>query len=185
MAQISSNENSGGNRHAKPRSKKLSARVDLTPMVDLAFLLITFFMLTIIVSDPRQMKLDMPDGDDTANIGDCQVLHVLVDSADRIYTYEGLAIKDIRETSFNPENGIRQVLMHKTENVRQLCPKDHHGQPRKMFCLIKLLPGARYNSMVNILDEMAITGTDYYALQDPTTDDIKAAETQRLLANVH
>ena len=185
MAEISNNQNSGANRHAKPRSKKLSARVDLTPMVDLAFLLITFFMLTIVVSDPRQMKLDMPTSDGTSNVGDCQVLHVVVDSADRLYTYEGLDIKGIKQTSFNPENGIRQVLMAKANAVHNNCPKDSHGKLREMVCLIKLLPGARYNSMINILDEMEITGTRTYALQDPNTDDISAAETQRLLANAN
>lgn len=173
MADISNTERTGGAGN-KPRSRKQSLRVDLTPMVDLAFLLISFFMLTVVITESRQMDLTMPNGDVTAPIGDCQVLHVLIDSADRIYTYEGLAIEDIKETSLNPDAGIRHVLMGKARQVRASCPSDISGNPRQMVCLIKLLSGSHYSSMVNILDEMEITGVKVYALQEPSAEEVKA-----------
>lgn len=181
MADISNNERAAGSGN-KPRSRKQSLRVDLTPMVDLAFLLITFFMLTVVISNPRQMTLAMPDGDESAPIGDCQVLHVLIDSADRIYTYEGLAMEAIKETSFNANDGIRQVLMEKVRKVHTGCPPNANGSQRQMVCLIKLLPGSHYNSMINVLDEMEITGVKVYTLQDPSIDEANAVAVTRQMA---
>ncbi len=173
MEDISNTERTAGSGN-KPRSRKQSLRVDLTPMVDLAFLLISFFMLTVVITESRQMDLAMPDGGVTAPIGDCQVLQVLIDSADRIYTYEGLAMENLKETSLNPEDGIRQVLMEKATEVRASCPPDISGKPRQMVCLIKLLSGSHYSSMVNILDEMEITGVKVYTLQEPSAEEVKA-----------
>lgn len=181
MADISNTERTVGSGN-KPRSRKQSLRVDLTPMVDLAFLLISFFMLTVVITKSHQMDLTMPNGDVTAPIGDCQVLHVLVDSADRIYTYEGLAIENIKETSLNPDAGIRQVLMEKARQVTAYCPADANGKLRQMVCLIKLLPGSHYSSMVNILDEMEITGVKVYTLQEPSAEEIKTVSASGQLA---
>ncbi|RZK01398.1 MAG: biopolymer transporter ExbD, partial [Flavobacterium sp.] len=60
MAQLDTGD-SKGNKGGKVRSKKQNAAVDLTAMVDLAFLLITFFMLTTSLSKPQSMDLAMPD----------------------------------------------------------------------------------------------------------------------------
>lgn len=182
MADISNNERPAGSGN-KPRSRKHALRVDLTPMVDLAFLLITFFMLTVVISDPRQMKLTMPDGEESTPVGDCQVLHVLIDPANRIYTYEGLDMDAMKETSFGTNTGIRQVLMEKVRKVHTGCPPNANGSPRQMVCLIKLLPGSHYNSMINVLDEMEITGVKVYTLQEPSADEVNAVAVIGQMAN--
>src|SRR5690606_35951811 len=79
----------------KGRSKKQGGRVDLTAMVDLAFLLITFFMLTTSISKPHAMDVAMPDKnkenqEDMLELADNRTMTVLLGSDDKIEYYMGL-----------------------------------------------------------------------------------------------
>ena len=106
MADFDAGGGGGGHKDGKVRSKKLSTRVDLTPMVDLAFLLITFFMLTTTLAKPKAMQLNMPKKDETGPetpVRECQVLNVLLDSADVIWYYDGLKVADLQKTGFSGE----------------------------------------------------------------------------------
>src|ERR1700740_323934 len=109
-------DTSGGGGHGKHkggiRSKKMSTRVDLTPMVDLAFLLITFFMLTTTLNKPKAMELNMPkkveNKEEQEDVPDCAVMHVLLDTMDRIWYYEGLTVAGLKQTDYSPD-GIRKL----------------------------------------------------------------------------
>ncbi len=180
MAEIS--QGGGGGKHdGKVRGKKLSTRVDLTPMVDLAFLLITFFMLTTTLKKPQAMELNMPketkDKEEKQEIADCQVMHVILDTLDRVMYYEGLELKDWQKSSFDPEDekGIRKVILDKQKNVSTGC-LSKEGKPKDLVVLIKLLKGSNYNNMVTILDEMDITDTKVYAIQKPDSMEVEAAK---------
>jgi biopolymer transport protein ExbD len=90
----------GSKKGGKIRSKKQSTRVDLTAMVDLAFLLITFFMLTTTLAKPKAMDIAMPDKDEEnpetqLDVADNRTITVLLGDNDRLEWYMGLMDKPI------------------------------------------------------------------------------------------
>src|ERR1044071_7142519 len=93
-------DTSSGSHHKKgpgvKKGKKLSTRIDLTPMVDLGFLLITFFMYTTTMSKPKTMEINMPntekiDPKDQTKIKESTAMTILLSKNHRVYYYEGLA----------------------------------------------------------------------------------------------
>jgi biopolymer transport protein ExbD len=112
MAEIDTSGGGGHGKDGKIRSKKMSTKVDLTPMVDLAFLLITFFMLTTTMNKPSAMELNMPKKeekvDDNVDIAECQVLNILIDTLDEVWYYDGLKVAGLQKTTFDGDAGIRK-----------------------------------------------------------------------------
>jgi biopolymer transport protein ExbD len=116
-------ESGGGHeKGGKKRAKKGSTRVDMTPLVDLAFLLLTFFVLTSTFSESKMMKLAYPakpkEGDKGEPINNA-ITFLL--SKDKIYWYygefysannpseEGKPFTKLTETNFGP-TGVRELL---------------------------------------------------------------------------
>jgi hypothetical protein len=180
MADIDTGGGGGGKHEGGPRSKKMSTRVDLTPMVDLAFLLISFFMLTTTLNKPKAMELNMPkkvdNKEEEQDVGECQVMHVLLDTLDQVWYYEGLQVAGLQKTTFAGDGGIRKAILKKHSYVKANCGKTKKGTQRETIVLIKMLSGARYKNMVDILDEMDITETKIYAIQDADPIEIEAVE---------
>jgi biopolymer transport protein ExbD len=184
MAQMDTADSGG--KDGKKRSKKMSTRVDLTPMVDLAFLLISFFMLTTTLNKPQAMELNMPkkvdEPEEQTDVADCQVMNILLDTLDQVWYYDGLSVAGLEKTTFAGEDGIRKQILKKqkelSKTVSCVYPAGNKraGQPRDFIVLIKMLKGARYDNMVSILDEMDITKTKIYAIQDPDPIEIEAIE---------
>jgi biopolymer transport protein ExbD len=184
MAQMDTADSGG--KDGKKRSKKMSTRVDLTPMVDLAFLLISFFMLTTTLNKPQAMELNMPkkvnEPEEQTDVADCQVLNILLDTLDQVWYYEGLSVAGLQKTTFAGDEGIRKQILKKqkelSKSVSCVYPAGNKraGQPRDFIVLIKMLKSARYDNMVRILDEMDITKTKIYAIQDPDPIEIEAIE---------
>ena len=178
MAQMEAPAGGGGKHKGGVRSKKMSTRVDLTPMVDLAFLLITFFMLTTTLNKPKAMQLNMPKKtdipEDKQDVGECQVLNVLLDTLDQVWYYEGLQVAGLQKTTFSGDDGIRKEIIKKLKTVPDACPLTPKGKKRDAIVLIKMLKTARYKNMVDILDEMDITGCKVYAIQEPDPIEVEA-----------
>ena len=179
----------GGNSKHKGgvRSKKMSTRVDLTPMVDLAFLLITFFMLTTTLNKPKAMQLNMPKKPTTEEekqeIGECQVMNVLLDTLDQVWYYDGLQVAGLKQTTFAGDGGIRKEILSFMKKVPNECPLTSKGAKRDAIILIKMMHGARYKNMVDILDEMDITGCKIYAIQEPDPIETEAVENGGVVKN--
>lgn len=163
-------DTSGGGGHKKgpgvKKSKKLSTRVDLTPMVDLGFLLITFFIFTTTMSQPTAMKLNLPKDtdkpDEQNKLKESAALTVIPSKGDMVYYYEGLDPSKLQTSTFK-KNAIRDIILDKK---RRTDPKD-------FMVIIKPTQDATYKNTVNILDEMKIDDVKRYALVDITPDEYK------------
>jgi len=161
-------DTSGGGSHKKgpgvKKSKKLSTRVDLTPMVDLGFLLITFFIFTTTMSQPTAMKLNLPKDtdkpDEQNKLKESAALTVMPAKNNQVYYYEGLDPTKIQSSNFKT---IRDVILDKK---RRTDPKD-------FMVIIKPTQDATYKNTVDILDEMKIDDVKRYALVDITPDEYK------------
>jgi biopolymer transport protein ExbD len=116
MADIQVEEKSKG---GKKKPKKGDARVDMTPMVDLMSLLITFFMLTAAFSKPKVMEIVLPEKIkknekvEPPKIAESRTLNIILGPDDKVFWYPGKADPDVtvlQETDFS-DQGIRQVLL--------------------------------------------------------------------------
>ncbi len=154
---------SGGGHKKGPgvkKSKKLSTRVDLTPMVDLGFLLITFFIFTTTMSQPTAMKLYLPkDADkpeDQNKAKESGVITILLGKDDNVFYYEGQldnSASNFKSTTFKE---IRNVILDKKARTPE----------KDLVVVLKPSEECTYRNVVDILDEMAINVCKRYALVD-------------------
>lgn len=162
MAEIQGGGGEGGKKGGKVRSKKSSTRIDMTPMVDLAFLLLTFFILTTTLSKPQTMEINMPEKpkpeDKQPEVNEKKVLTLVLGANNKVYWYVGITEPEAKKTDFS-KDGIRKVLLEKKSEIRD------------MIVLIKAMDEAKYKNMVDILDEMTISSIQRYAIVDITTAD--------------
>lgn len=170
MAEINTGGGGGHKKGGKVRSKKQSTKIDMTPMVDLAFLLLTFFMLATTFNKPKTMELVLPEKpkpeDAPPKVNEKNVLTLLLAKDNKVVWYIGVTDPQPTVTGFS-KNGIRKVLLEKQAEIG-----------KKFVVLIKPSDGSTYRNVVDILDEMAITNIRSYALVDidPADKDLLAAQ---------
>ncbi|GAB4125091.1 MAG: biopolymer transporter ExbD [Raineya sp.] len=168
MADIDTSQGGGGK---KKGPKKVSTKVDMTPMVDLAFLLITFFMLTTTFNTPKVMQVLMPDKTENKNekkdesFGKCTVI-ILGDydeakKQNKLYWYKIIKGQqpELTEIEYSSEK-MREFFTKKKKEVTR------DPDCKQFVVVIKLKDQTRFNAMVDILDEMAIVGVNRYGIQD-------------------
>jgi len=158
-------DTSGGGKHkgGKVRSKKASTRVDLTAMVDLAFLLITFFMLTTTLAKKKEMDLAMPDNSIKTTqlpVAATRSMTILLGSHNKIEWYMGEAGKTAPTVDNYGKDGLRKALI---ENGKQVAAT-HAAPDNFMIVLIKPSDKSTYENLVTTLDEMSITNVQSYAI---------------------
>lgn len=154
---------SGGGHKKGPgvkKGKKLSTRVDLTPMVDLGFLLITFFIFTTTMSQPTAMRLFLPKDtekpEDQNKVKASGALTLIPAKDNSIFYYEGELATDGSNFKSSNFKEIRDVIINKKKSTN----------PEDFVVVIKPTPEATYKNTVDILDEMTINEVKRYALVD-------------------
>src|SRR4030095_10610606 len=178
MAQI---ENSANMRKGRSFShnKKQIIRIDMTPMVDLGFLLITFFVFTTTMSTPKATDLYMPK--DLTNIKDSTklindlALTLLLDDDNRVYYYNGifndaLIANEIFETNYSTYNGIGKIIRQKQKDI-DASGKFAEGK-KGLMLLIKPTSKSVYKNVIDALDEAMINDVKKYAIVEPANEEI-------------
>jgi len=157
--------------------KRISIRIDLTPMVDLGFLLITFFMLTTVLAKPQIMPVILPEQDgnvDPQPVKNSTVLTLLLGGQNQVYWYEGVDEARLDSTGYM-SSGLRRIILNKKNRVFQQWgdesrPDSRHAgaskQVSRLTVLIKPTAAASYKNVVDALDEMRICGIARYVLLD-------------------
>lgn len=197
MAEIAKNHSIG---RKKGRAKKLSTRVDFTPMVDLGFLLITFFMLATTLNKPQTMEIALPSKDkvqqeEQTKVKASNAVTILLGKENKVYYYEGTRENGIdpvlKITDFSP-NGLRQFLIRRNYEVMVKVRNLKAEKDKKKFSeeefekqkseiakdkkapivLIKATDDSVYRNLIDVLDEMAICNIDRYAITDITPFDL-------------
>lgn len=116
-------------RKGGSKQKKMNARVDFTPMVDMIMLLVTFFMLCTTLLKPQTMEITMPSDkdnireEDKSQVQTNEAITIIIDKDDKIYYFEGKQTDaKLIETTYGKE-GIRKVLLKKNINAAEQAAK--------------------------------------------------------------
>lgn len=152
-------QSAGSSSRVRIRSKKLSTHIDMTPMVDLAFLLLTFFILTTTLNKLKVMKINMPEKTpETAPIPEKRVLTLLLDGSDKIYWRQGITVPKLESIKFS-HDPINKLLTSKNKEID------------KMLVLVKATDKSKYKNLVDIVDELAMAEIDRYCIVDVEAED--------------
>lgn len=174
MAEL--NVAAGANRHKGiARSKKLSTRVDLTPMVDLGFLLITFFVFTTTATQPTAMRLLLPaDAIIDMPVRESTALTIIPVAGDKVVYYHG-NLQDAERlgqygvTNFSVAGGIGAVIRQKQNDLAI----SGRFKRSDLVLIIRPVNDASYKSVVDALDEVLINQVSHYSFVDITDDELR------------
>lgn len=200
MADVNTGGGSSKKKGNKPQAKKLSCRIDMTPMVDLMFLLITFFMLTTSMIKPQTMEISMPskkkvDAQDETKVKASRAITVILGKNNKLFYYEGTQINGVdpkvQPTNYGPE-GFRKYLIERNIDVMtkirdlrkerektKMADTTFERKAAKLRAdinaptvIIKATNDASYKNLVDALDEMQICNISRYAIVDITPYDL-------------
>lgn len=152
-------EGGGGNsKHKKKHGKKrIGVRVDMTPMVDVAFLLLTFFMLTTVMRKQETLEINLPPNNKTKiNIAESNLLTMYVAQNDSVFY----------------SNGVQKpqpIAYNTLENFF----KKRAAENSKLVILLKLNRQARFHMLVNLIDKLNLADLQRFSIAPMTANDIK------------
>jgi biopolymer transport protein ExbD len=166
-------DTSGGGKHkgGKVRTKKKATRVDLTAMVDLAFLLITFFILTTTLNKPKAQELIMPDKDDKQQrlpVPETRTMTLLLGDNDKLEWFVGQAGKTPPTTINYSKEQLRKTLVEEDAKIRAT----HAGPDNSMIVIVSPSAQSTYKNLVTVMDELNITNIQSRAIVDITPAEI-------------
>ena len=190
MADVPGGEGGGGGRHQKKRAKKGNTRIDMTPMVDLAFLLLTFFILTTTMYKPSTLQLTypVPPEDqvpqppkkvnnaltmfltkkdqilyykDAFKLGETQLVHSDFKDIRKVLVEMNRASVD-RINELTKQYNEKKITELAYDSLKNLSQK----QEDALYVIIKPDPDAKFRNVIDMVDEMDISGVGKFAVQD-------------------
>lgn len=165
----------GGKKGGGPKAKKKSTRIDMTAMVDVAFLLLTFFVLTATMSNSSLMDLTMPPLDkedkpvEQVEIREDKVMTIIPCANDTIKYYVGITDAEVKIAT--SDTAIRTAISAHINRYQPLCQGKEVTNCWDPIFVIKPRYNSRYQTFVDLMDEMAITGAKKYAVTDFLPED--------------
>ena len=189
MAEIQQNDKGG---KQKGKQKKMTVRVDFTPMVDMNMLLITFFMLCTSLSKPNTMEIAMPSNDkvkeeEQTKVKESRFITIWFDKDNKVYYCEGIPDyknwESIKESSYDAD-GIRALILNRNKDVNrkikelkerkangEITDEEYEEQAKEIrkdknapVVTVKGADDAIYKNMIDVLDELTIGNVATYAL---------------------
>lgn len=142
MADFDSVSAAASPRHSFPRTNKAGVRIDMTPMVDVIMLLLTFFMLTTTLAMPQVMQINLPKGDETVAVNMGNILNIRVSEKENIFFSQGF--ESGKEAA--PEKVMLADMSERLTHISKANPD--------LLLLLKFDRNIKYNVMVDILDEI-------------------------------
>ena len=174
MADVNT-QNSSSRKKNTRKTKRKSTRIDMTAMVDVAFLLLTFFVLTATMNSNNLMEIVKPpkcEGPDCGqDVLEDKILTLILEKDNQVSFYHGNDLDEMSTTDFS-DNGVRKAILSHLNRHADLCSETDHQQGCwDPIFVIKPKKESRFANLVDILDEMAITHAPKYALAEFTRED--------------
>ncbi|MFI5149831.1 MAG: ExbD/TolR family protein [Bacteroidia bacterium] len=190
MAEVNTGDDGGGKK-GKKRPKKGSTRIDMTPMVDLAFLLLTFFILATTLSKPKTMEIvypkDVDKKEDQMELSDKLAnTFILGEKDNQVYYYPGKFKLDTTKLEHVDlsKDGLRKLLLEKNKTInatvkkledqvrnRQIADSTFirlrskaKGDDKAPFFIVKTMSKTKYKIVIDIIDELNICNVNKYAV---------------------
>lgn len=172
MAQILESPLAGKAKRKRPAA----LHIDMTPLVDLGFLLITFFIFTTTMAEKRATSLIMPKEGVPTGVPETKVLTVLLAGHNKVFAYTGtwedaLSTQKIVSSDYHLYTGFGNLIRAKQ---KQLAAKR-----AELVLLIKPLGAASYQNVVDALDEALINQVERYAIVEASTEESRYVESLR------
>lgn len=150
----------GGSRSRKKGKRKpkkrMNVRIDMTPLVDVAFLLLTFFMMTTVFRKPSTMEINLPPNDVNVEIAESNLLTLRIDEAKMIYYSIGMDVP--KKLKF--------------EDLKKFLVESASQNP-KLVVLLKIDRKGKFNYMVDIIDELNMAKLDRFSIAPMTDIDLR------------
>jgi biopolymer transport protein ExbD len=147
MAAVETAEPRARKKGKKHKKRRIGIRIDMTPMVDIAFLLLTFFMLTTQMTKPQTMEINLPPSEAKVEVAESNLLTIRVATDGTIFWNMGIELP--QKTNFA---GLVKLL------------QDKAASNPKLIVLLKVDRKARYNDMVDIMDQLNLAGITRFSL---------------------
>jgi biopolymer transport protein ExbD len=147
MAEVDVSQSRGKSKHSKKKKRRVGVRIDMTPMVDIAFLLLTFFMLTTTMNKPQAMEINLPPGDQKVDVPASNLMTLRITEDGSIYWNIGEE-KPAKATPVELKNLLKEK---------------NRANP-KLITLIKVDRKGKYIMMVDIMDELNLADITRFSL---------------------
>ena len=166
MGIVDSPNGRGHKKKGRRQSKRIGFHLDMTPMVDVAFLLLTFFMLTTTFSKSNTMEINIPPEKTEVKVAENNVLTLRI--ADDAMAYYSLG-----------ENAPRRIFLYDSRDTRRLALsvelrqllRQQTSSNEKLVIVVKISEKAKYRHLVDIIDELNLMKIDRFSLDDYTEQD--------------